>query len=295
MATEQLTYAQIAERLGASVEAARAIVTRHHLPRSRSNDGKTLVSIDVKEIQHRRLPARSPGNHQAHRLAATKDQLVAELQAVRALQEAAQVNERISTLEAELAAEQQRSASHLADYEQERDRASYAVLRARAGELLSECISNGPYLLNRALRRVMMSAVQVVDHSGYATRITVTAGNRALQDVTLVVSRSWEVLRARCTNMDALPNKSIASTRLFFTLVGAGAFNLLGRLRQIGRVAWFRFIFVLTSPIRLVARMLLSIFPHADPPAIWGKPEVRPNSRLQGFRSTTLRWLWGTW
>jgi len=409
MATEQLTYAQIAERLGASVEAARAIVTRHHLPRSRSNVGKTLVSIDVKEIQHRRLPARSPGNHQADRLAATKDQLVAELQAGRALQEAAQVNERISTLEAELAAEQQRSASrlayyeqerdranrlaatkdqaelqaecalqeatqvneristleaelaaeqqrsasHLANYEQERDRAnrlaatkdqlvaelqagralqeaaqvneriskleaelaaeqqrsasrlafyeqerdraSYAVLRARAGELLSECISNGPYLLNRALRRVMMSAVQVVDHSGYATRITVTAGNRALQDVTLVVSRSWEVLRARCTNMDALPNKSIASTRLFFTLVGAGAFNLLGRLRQIGRVAWFRFIFVITSPIRLVARMLLSIFPHADPPAIWGKPEVRPNSRLQGFISTTLRWIWGTW
>ena len=106
MATEQLTYAQIAERLGASVEAARAIVTRHHLPRSRSNDGKTLVSIDVKEIQHRRLSARSRGNHQADRLAATKDQLVAELQAVRALQEAAQVNERISTLEAELAAEQ---------------------------------------------------------------------------------------------------------------------------------------------------------------------------------------------
>ena len=72
MATEQLTYAQIAERLGASVEAARAIVTRHHLPRSRSNDGKTLVSIDVKEIQHRRLPARSPGNHRADRLAATE-------------------------------------------------------------------------------------------------------------------------------------------------------------------------------------------------------------------------------
>jgi hypothetical protein len=353
MATEQLTYAQIAERLGASVEAARAIVTRHHLPRSRSNDGKTLISIDVKEIQHRRLPARSPGNHRADRLAATKDklvnelqavralqeaaqvnkriltleaelaaeqqrsasrladyeqerdradrlaatkdQLVAELQAVRALQEAAEVNKRISKLEAELAAEQQRSASRLANYEQERDRASYAVLRARAGELLSKCISNGPYLLNRALRRVMMSAVQVVDHSGYATRITVTAGNRALQDVTLVVSRSWEVLRARCTNMDALPNKSIASPRLFLTMVRAGAFNLLGRLRQIGRVAWFRFVFVITSPIRLVARMLLSIFPHADPPAIWGKPEVRQNSRLQYFSSTTLRWLWGTW
>jgi len=173
----------------------------------------------IRKFKHRRLQARSPGNHQADRLAATKYQLVAELQPVRALQEATQVNERISTLEAELAAEQERSASHLADYEQERDRAnrlaatkyqlvaelqavralqeaaqvieristleaelaaeqqrlashladyeqerdraSYAVLRTRAGELLSECISNGPHLLNRALRRVMMSAVQV--------------------------------------------------------------------------------------------------------------------------------------
>ena len=97
MATEQLTYAQIAERLGASVEAARAIVTRHHLPRSRSSDGKTLVSIDVTEIHHRRLSARSRGNHQAVRLAATKDQLVAELQTVHALQEAAQVNPTLPT------------------------------------------------------------------------------------------------------------------------------------------------------------------------------------------------------
>jgi hypothetical protein len=393
MATEQLTYAQIAERLGASVEAARAIVTRHHLPRSRSNNGKTLVSIDVEAIQYRRVPARSPGNHRADRLAAAKDRPVAELQPVCALQEAAQVNERLSTLEAELAAEQQRSArhladykqerdradrlagtkdqaelqavcalqeaaqvneristleaelaaeqqrsashladyqrerdradrlaattdqlvaelqaecalheavqvnkristlepelaaeqqrsaSHLADYEQECDRASYAVLRARAGELLSECISNGPYLLNRALRRVMMSAAPVIYHFGYATRITVTAGNRALQDVTLVVRRPWEVLRARCTNMDGFPNKSIASTRLFFTLVGADAFYLLGRLPQIGRVAWFRFIFVITAPIRLVARMLLSIFTHADPPTTVGKLYERESNR----------------
>jgi DNA-directed RNA polymerase specialized sigma24 family protein len=40
MPVEQLTYAQIAERLGVTSEAARAIVKRHRLPRSRSNDGK---------------------------------------------------------------------------------------------------------------------------------------------------------------------------------------------------------------------------------------------------------------
>jgi hypothetical protein len=46
MPVEQLTYAQIAERLGVTSEAARAIVKRQRLPRSRSNDGKTLVAVD---------------------------------------------------------------------------------------------------------------------------------------------------------------------------------------------------------------------------------------------------------
>ena len=52
MPAEQLTYAQIAERLSVSAEAARAIVKRHRLPRSRRNDGKTLAAIDLKEIRH---------------------------------------------------------------------------------------------------------------------------------------------------------------------------------------------------------------------------------------------------
>jgi hypothetical protein len=45
MPTEQLTYAQIAKRLSVSPEAARAIVKRHRLPRSRRNDGKTLAEF----------------------------------------------------------------------------------------------------------------------------------------------------------------------------------------------------------------------------------------------------------
>ena len=60
MPAEQLTFAQIAERLSVSPEAARAIVKRHRLPRSRSNDGKTLAAIDLEEIRHKPLPARSP-------------------------------------------------------------------------------------------------------------------------------------------------------------------------------------------------------------------------------------------
>jgi hypothetical protein len=43
MPVEMLTYAELGERLTISPEAARALVKRHRWPRSRSNDGKTLV------------------------------------------------------------------------------------------------------------------------------------------------------------------------------------------------------------------------------------------------------------
>ena len=109
MPAEQLSYAQMAERLSVSTEAARALVKRHRLPRSRSNDGKTLVAIDLGELHHRPLPGRSsPG------VPGVTD-VVATLKA------------RIATLEADLAAEQQRSAGHRADFERERERADRMV------------------------------------------------------------------------------------------------------------------------------------------------------------------------
>jgi hypothetical protein len=108
MPIEQLTYAQIAERLGVSTEAARAIVKRHRLPRSRSNYGKTLAAIDLEEIRHKPLPARSPrGDH--------------------AVTDVATLKAKVADLEAELAAEQQRSAGHRSDYERERERADRMV------------------------------------------------------------------------------------------------------------------------------------------------------------------------
>jgi hypothetical protein len=43
-----------------SPEAARALVKRMRLPRQKANDGKVLVSVDLSEIHHRPMPARSP-------------------------------------------------------------------------------------------------------------------------------------------------------------------------------------------------------------------------------------------
>jgi len=109
MPTEELSYAQMAERLSVSTEAARALVKRHRLPRSRSNDGKTLVAVDLGELHHRPLPGRSSRGYRA------VTDVVAALKA------------RIATLEADLAAEQQRSAGHRADFERERERADRMV------------------------------------------------------------------------------------------------------------------------------------------------------------------------
>src|SRR6516165_10729350 len=94
MPTEQLTYAQIAERLSVSPEAARAIVKRHRLPRSRRNDGKTLAAIDLKEIRHTPMPVRSPRGRRS------VTDVVATLKA------------RVAGLETELAQAEKRSAGH---------------------------------------------------------------------------------------------------------------------------------------------------------------------------------------
>jgi hypothetical protein len=105
MPVEMLTYAALAERLGSSSEAARALVKRLRLPRQRGNNGKALVAVDLAEINHtpmqRAATRRSPDDHQA--VAAT-------------------LKARIETLEAELARLETAAAGHRADFERERER-----------------------------------------------------------------------------------------------------------------------------------------------------------------------------
>src|SRR5262249_21484995 len=115
---EQLTYAQIGDRLNISSEGARAIVKRNRLPRSHDKNGKTVVAIDLDGLQHKPLPVRP-------RLPVTD--VTATLKA------------RIEQLETELTAEQQRSAGHWAQYEHERERAE---LLARSHEKLDIQLKN---------------------------------------------------------------------------------------------------------------------------------------------------------
>ena len=102
MPVEMLTYAELGERLKISPEAARALVKRHRLPRSRSNDGKTLVQVDLTEISHSPVPRapQAPAGHQV----------------VTALKQ------KIETLQAELTEMEAVARGHRADFEREWER-----------------------------------------------------------------------------------------------------------------------------------------------------------------------------
>jgi hypothetical protein len=101
MAVEMLSYAQLGERLKCSPEAARALVKRLRLRRQKGNDGKVLVSVDMSEINHKPMSARSPADHHS---------IIATLKA------------RIEKLQAGMASVEAAAAGHRADFERERER-----------------------------------------------------------------------------------------------------------------------------------------------------------------------------
>src|SRR5215813_12562529 len=104
MPVEMLTYAELGERLKISSEAARALAKRHRLPRSRSNDGKTLVQVDLSEISHAPITRASqpPAGHQVVTV----------------------LKEHIATLQADLTEMKVIAGGHRADFERECDRTS---------------------------------------------------------------------------------------------------------------------------------------------------------------------------
>jgi hypothetical protein len=108
VALEHLTYLEIAARLNISREAARGLIKRHRLLRTVGNDGNTLVAIDFDEIKHNPKFGRAKRGNPAAAPVVTES--VALLQ------------QKIKTLEAELAAEQERSRGHRSDFEGERTR-----------------------------------------------------------------------------------------------------------------------------------------------------------------------------
>jgi hypothetical protein len=104
MPAETLTYAALGARLTISPKAARSLAKRLRLPRSLSDDGKALVSVDVAEMQYRPRP---PGRRKAGKAALAA---------------------KIVTLEAEIARLEATAAGHRADFERERERADRLMI-----------------------------------------------------------------------------------------------------------------------------------------------------------------------
>jgi hypothetical protein len=99
MSVETLTYVALGARLKISREAARSLAKRLRLPRSLSDDGKALVSVDLAEIRHKPRP---PGRREAGNVALAA---------------------KIVALQAEIARLEATAAGHRADFERERERA----------------------------------------------------------------------------------------------------------------------------------------------------------------------------
>jgi hypothetical protein len=99
MPVETLTYAALGARLKISSKAARSLTKRLRLPRSLSEDGKALVSVDLAEIRH---TPRLPGRREAGNVVLAS---------------------KIVALQAEIARLEAIAAGHRADFERERERA----------------------------------------------------------------------------------------------------------------------------------------------------------------------------
>ena len=151
MSVEMLTYAALGARLNISPKAARSLSRRLGLPRSLSDDGKALVSVDLAEIRHTPRPPRGRASNSAL-LAAKIEALKAEiarlettaadhsadferereradrlavelLQATAETTAAQEATARLEALKAEIARLETTAADHSADFERERERA----------------------------------------------------------------------------------------------------------------------------------------------------------------------------
>ena len=99
MPIETLTYVALAARLKVSPEAARSLAKRRRFPRSLSESGQALVSVDLAEIRH---VSRPRGSRQPDDVVSLMEKIVA--------------------LQAEIARLETTAAGHRADFERERDR-----------------------------------------------------------------------------------------------------------------------------------------------------------------------------
>lgn len=105
MSVALLTYADLGARLNISREAARSLARRRRLPRSRSEDGKALVSVDLSALPYTPRPRKG-------RRADPVDASMARIEAIT-----------IGAFKAEIARLEDLATAYRAVFERERERA----------------------------------------------------------------------------------------------------------------------------------------------------------------------------
>jgi hypothetical protein len=164
MPIETLTYAALGARLTISPTAARSLAKRLRLPRSLSDAGKALVSVDLAEIRHTPRP---PGCREAGNVALAAN---------------------IVALQAEIARLEATAAGHRADFERERergDRLTVELLQATAETMAAREATarlEGEVAALRTVGRAggsINSHGQVARRLGHLTATLVEADRRA--------------------------------------------------------------------------------------------------------------------
>jgi len=163
MPVETLTYAALGARLTISPKAARSLAKRLRLPRSLSDVGKALVSVDLAEIRHTPRP---PSRREAGNVALAA---------------------KIVALQAEIALLEATAAGHRADFERERERADRLMVELRQATAETMAAKEATARLEgevAALRTVgragsINSHGQVARRIGHLTATLVEADRRA--------------------------------------------------------------------------------------------------------------------
>jgi hypothetical protein len=145
MAIETLTYAELGARLTISSMAARSLAKRQRLPRSFSDDGKALVSVDLAEIRHspRASSRREAGN--------------------------AALTAKIAAMQAEIARLEAMAARYLDDFEHERERADRLTVELTQADAETNAARETTARLE-GLLRTRDRTDGSVDRSGLAAR-----------------------------------------------------------------------------------------------------------------------------
>jgi hypothetical protein len=166
MAIETLTYAELGARLAISSIAARSLAKRQRLPRSFSDDGKALVSVDLAEIRH---SPRQPGRREAGNAA-----LMAK----------------IASMQAEIARLEAVAMRHRDDFERERERADRLMVELLQANAEIKAAAESAARLEGLLRTRDRTDGPIDSHGAAARRSASLAADLVAADRRAVSGRS---------------------------------------------------------------------------------------------------------